>query len=80
MNYEICRYIIIKFKNNKVIRSYLDCIEDYIINKEEFIFMNNHLITENQYYEDAFSDLISYKKIKLRDIKYAYVKCYTNTY
>lgn len=79
MNNEIYRYIIIKLKNNKIFRFYLDCIEDCEIISDEFIFMNNYFITENQYYEDAFNDVIKYKKIKLSDIKYAYVKYITES-
>ena len=41
---------------------------------EEVIFINNYTITENQYYEDAFNDILKYKKIKLPDIQYAIVK------
>lgn len=74
MNNEIYRYIIIKFKNNKIFRFYLDSIEDCEIDNNEFIFMNNYFINENQYYEDAFNDILKYKKFKLVDIKYAYVK------
>jgi hypothetical protein len=78
MNNEICRYIIFKLKNKKILRFSLDCLESDQIDQdqmnEEVIFINNYTITENQYYEDAFNDILKYKKIKLPDIQYAIVK------